>query len=489
MPVIYYHSLIASNATVPYLGGQALALWGYGTAPEWGGGRSIMAVNARQPKKPVKKAAPKKAAVTKKSPPKVSTNPVAPQKVTAKSKNPNKRGRLAILASIAVLALALAAFVASIGGDSSSTSSDTTASTVKKSSTTATAEVSTTKAEAPKPDPELIALLTVKSTTVDCVAQVKEAGTETKKLEDGSTVYGYEVGALKDVGVGPEFRYKPDSFQLPMVTEDPTEGREVVQTAICQDPLDGVAVAYFFANWVPFALESNPWLKPFVGDAEEINDWALAYMPLFNVENPSQALLDKAQAMNLKYQKLAEKLATLVARFSVHGEWEEWLSAMNLHLRPFERGAMAVGSLPEVEVNPTQENLKALILILDSKTGECWLIIGFNWFDLRPELFLCAPPAQPVCTENCGSGGTTTTTVPDGRKSNVTTTIATPTITPPGTTTTVPLPPGQTGGGGSGTGAPPPATTVAPKPTVAPPGSGATSTSSPPGSSTTVQGP
>lgn len=427
-----------------------------------------MAVNARQPKKPVKKAAPKKAAVTKKSPPK-------------------KRGKLLVIgAAVAAAAIAIAAFASTMGG-SSSTSSDTTASTVEKSSSTVTAEVSTTKTEAPKPDPELIALLTVKSTTVDCVAQVKEAGAETKKLEDGSTVYGYEVGALKDVGVGPEFRYKPDSFQLPMVTEDPTEGREVVQTAICQDPLDGVAVAYFFANWVPFALESNPWLKPFVGEAEEINDWALAFMPLFNVENPSQALLDKAQAMNLKYQKLAEKLATLVGRFSVHGEWEKWLSAMDLHLRPFEGGAMAVGSLPEVEVNPTQENLKALILILDSKTGECWLIIGFNWFDLRPELFVCE---QPPCTENCGSGGTTTTTTTVvGRKTNVTSTTGPSTGTPTGTTTTVPLPPGQTGGGGSGTGAPLPATTVAPNPTVAPPGSGATSTSSPPGSSTTVQGP
>lgn len=334
-------------------------------------------------------------------------------------------------------------------------------------------------------------------TSVDdeyCLEKVVKYGGSTVATGDGMTVVTFNgrIGALE--GTPP--RLWSDALDTPYVKTDPQEMLGETQAEICENPLYGVTVAHFFATMSVGDVklsEINDWLTPFAGDAGQINDKASEFVPLLDVTSPTDD--DKGQAVrqNLAWQQVAGKLGTLLGRFQVVGVQAQ-ASTLNYHL---VAGGAVVGGLPEVGLNPNQENLPALVLQLTEK-GACapLKVIGFNQGDKRPEEF--APPAcvtpttaapeRPVTTtaKPRKPGKPTTTTVPQRKKIPTTTvppaTTIVPTTVPKQTTTTV-----QSGKQTPTTQAPPP-TTAVPPPTTAQPsnggqgdsGDGATNTTSPP---------
>lgn len=254
-------------------------------------------------------------------------------------------------------------------------------------------------------DTDLIELLTVTTTTVDCEKLVGEGAT--KKLDDGTAVIDFEVGALAPVADGG--RKWSDAISTPFKATVPKDALKEIQAAICQDPLLGATVAHLFAGFEVQGVkvvDLNDWLKPYGMEADQINDLAAGFIPLLDVSGtPNQEQLAEAISQNLEYQRLAEKLGTLLDRFSVVGIQAEQ-SVLNYQLTS---GGLVVGKIPEVAINATQESLPALVLELNAKPGICLARLGFNAGDKRPEIFDCPPVNPPTAPP---SGGSTTTTPP-----------------------------------------------------------------------------
>jgi hypothetical protein len=334
---------------------------------------------------------------------------------------------------------------------------------------------------------DLIELLTVTTTTVDCKTLVKEDAKQ--MLDDGTTVIDFEVGALLPVADGS--RKWSDALSTPVRATTPADALKEIQAAICQDPLFGATVAHMFAHYEVEdvkVVDLNDWLLPFKVDASQINDLAAGFIPLLDVTVPTNEQLTAAISQNLVYQELAEKLGTLLDRFSVVGIMSEQ-SVLNYHL---VSGGLVTGKLPEIGLNPNQENLPALVLELNAKPGTCLARIGFNVGDKRPEIFSCPTPTSPP-----GGGSTTappgTTSPPTTSPSTTTTTIGgkdagekppqDPVVTCPSgqfadrdtgqcvpysatTTTVYDNSGGDSGPGAPGTGVTTPTTDPAPDPTV-----------------------
>lgn len=328
---------------------------------------------------------------------------------------------------------------------------------------------------------EVVALLTVNTFTPgECLELTNSESTG---------VVPYEIGALElPTPQGP--RLWNDALSIPLPDGKPADQLLAFKEGICEDTLTGVTWGRFFAQMEIGGrklIDLNPWLEVFDVSEEEINDLAAGYIPLLDADDPTDAEKAEAVEKNQEWQGEAEKLIALIDRFSLL--WVDSLtSVVNYHL---VAGGVVVGGLPEVGLNPNQESLPALLLMISEK-GACapLKIIGINVGDRRPEEFAsppCAPP--PSCDSDCTTTSTrppctscASTTVPNG-KPGVPTTVSPPPVTPPSNATTTT----HGSGGDSGPGAPPPATTVAPKPTVAPPGTIPAPTSAPP--TTRVEGP
>lgn len=242
----------------------------------------------------------------------------------------------------------------------------------------------------------LIDILTVTTVNVDCVEVANATGGSTKAI-DGKTYVVYDIGATKPV---PPRKWS-DAISTPLKGKSPPDKLRQAKGAVCEDPLYGVTLANFFANLNVDGVNVgnlNPWLAPYKGSPEQVNDKAARFMPLLDVKSPTEEQVQKAAQKNLEYQEFAAKLDTLLGRFKVDGI-KSLKSVMNLHLAG---GGLKVSGLPEVGVNRHQEALPALVLSVTLK-GACApaKVIGLNTGDKRPEVF-----ATPTCNEQPpGTGG------------------------------------------------------------------------------------
>lgn len=251
---------------------------------------------------------------------------------------------------------------------------------------------------------EVRGALTVNTTSVDCVKVVEQTGMgrtynrgDSQQPDKGVV---FDVGALHPVASanapGADDRLWSDAISPPFHVDKKDNKALLAETeaSICEDPVLGATVANLFVNMQVQGIkvvDLNPWLKPFEGDAANINDRAVEFMPLLNNNNPSQDQLKQAVDKSREYQKIAEKLGTLLERFKNNGVGNG-KTVLNFHL---VAGGLVAGALPEVGLNPDQfDNAEALMLVLDSKNGQCLAQIGFNTGDKRPEEFEC----QPVTT-------------------------------------------------------------------------------------------
>ncbi|MFA5003773.1 MAG: hypothetical protein WC498_00640 [Candidatus Saccharimonadales bacterium] len=283
----------------------------------------------------------------------------------------------------------------------------------------------------PVPNAAVINALTVKTVNVDCSTLVKT-------VKDGkATLVVYDVGALKSV---PPRKWS-DALSTPLGGNSPPGKLKSQKAAVCNDPELGVSVANMFANLNVGGVnvgDLNPWLSPYKGSATQVNDKAAEFIPLLDVSNPSKAQSQNAVQKNVEYQALAARLDTLIGRFSLLGV-KSMKSSQNWHL---VAGGLAVGGLPEVGLNPNQENLPALILQVTEK-GACapLKVIGFNVGDKRPEVFptpTCKSPqhkqGKVPSTPTTPNAPRTTPTVPGN-------TPSTPRSTAPSTSHTTPSTP------------------------------------------------
>lgn len=265
---------------------------------------------------------------------------------------------------------------------------------------------------------EVVDLLTVDTVSNDCV----------DSTNGNVPVFDWDIGAL--YGTPP--RLWSDGMSVPIGKTVPSDMLEEVQGAICHDPLLGTTWAHFFAHMQVGNVQVvglNDWLKPFAGDASGINDQAAGFIPLLDVKDPSAEQVTDAVSTQAEYVELAERVNTLLSRFML-GKVEERESVLNYHL---EGGAVVAGGLPEVGLNPNQENLPALLLSITEK-GACapLKVIGINVGDKRPEEF--APPtceAPPPPPPPPATTPTTVTTTPPPATTPTTSTSTTSSTTPP----------------------------------------------------------
>lgn len=235
---------------------------------------------------------------------------------------------------------------------------------------------------------EIIDALTVKTVTTDCVAVAKESSTaETYSTKSGKVVK-FDIGALKTVGTGANQRRWSDAISTPLESDQSNNDAMTteMQAAFCEDPLLGSTFANMIANMKVDGVkvvDLNKWLKPYEGDASVIADRAASFMPLRQGEKPSKADLEKAITKNKQWQAVAEKLGTLLERFQASGVGSDD-TILNYHLNA---DGLMVAGLPDVSLNPEQYKATAFRLVLTKKTGGCFLEIGFNVGDKRPEQF------------------------------------------------------------------------------------------------------
>jgi hypothetical protein len=289
----------------------------------------------------------------------------------------------------------------------------------------------------------LIALLTVNTVTAnDCVSLEEEHGADTAmSIGNGNAVYKWHIGALEPVSDGG--RLWSDAVSVPFkATEMPAMLTEL-QLGHCIDPLLGCMTGNYFAGLTVGGvdlLELNPWFEPFVGEPEEtINGCAAEFVPLLDVEDPSEEQVEEANEAQLEWQVVAAKLNTLLERIQLLGV-EARASSLNYHL---VAGGLVVGGLPAVGYNDVQEDLPALVFVVTRKDNCPLLAIGYNTGDKRLEEFQLPDCVPPPC-EPCPSPSTTITPPCD----NCTTTTTQPPCTqncspPPGCTQNCEPPPCQ----------------------------------------------
>jgi hypothetical protein len=350
------------------------------------------------------------------------------------------------------LMVALGLVVSACGGTTSTTETQTiesaAASTTEGAATTTeqpasgsgsptTVAASTTSTIAPELSEELIKLLTITRPETDCVKVIRESG-QTIIDAEGVKMYWGQIEATLAVGNGG--RVDSDSIGTPLEGATPEELFEAVQVAVCKDAYVASMVANFFANLTlngRNVVDMNDWLIPSKGAPEDIVHVIAAKYDIKPVElaTSNKPTADEAKAIKklpakaVEFQEFAGKVNTLLTRFRLDGV-QSLQSVKNYHLRD---GGLVAEGLPIAELNPRQENLPALILVLTEK-GQCppILIIGFNLQDKRLEQFplpSCEPPTptthpgSPTTTAppnttvttcpNCGTTTTTTTTVPE----------------------------------------------------------------------------
>lgn len=321
---------------------------------------------------------------------------------------------------------------------------------------------------------EVTNLLTVNEIPKDinCVDIVQAQHGETVNIRN--TVYVKpSIGALKGVingnPSGP--RLYSDALEAPLTNPNDAHASvsEIYKT-ICEDPLFGVTVANEFATMKVgdvSVANLNNWLKPYNFDASKpVNKIAQKASEFFPVQKRDAegnviSISENSQSAE-NYQILAEKLITLLSRFQIEGRMKQ-ATTFNYVL---SGGGLTAGELPEVMLNPSQYNADAIVLTLNRKPEGCYLSIGFNVSDQRPEgfanCFVYNAQGQPVpvtphvpynpvnpttTTTWIGpkdnphppvSGGSTTTIPSDKPGGPVPTTSTTTPPAPKETTTTIP---------------------------------------------------
>ncbi len=303
---------------------------------------------------------------------------------------------------------------------------------------------------APPVGDRIVDLLTVKTTSVDCVKLVGN----TADL-NGTPVYGWDEGSLK--GTPP--RLWSDAISTPFAASDPMGILNEMQRELCVAPLLGVTYANFFARMEVGnvkVVDLNDWLKPYAVDPSQVNDQASEFAPLLDVADPSQDQVVAAAQKQAEYRTLAERLGTLLTRFWL-GEVQAQKSVLNYHLTA---GGLSVGGLPEVGINPNQEDLPALLLAVTEKDACVPIkVIGINVGDKRPEEFAppeCNPappkPGEPAPEPPPSFNPPPCKCAKPPRKGNPPTTVPAPTTTqPPRSTTTTTVRPTTTTIPGSST--------------------------------------
>lgn len=249
--------------------------------------------------------------------------------------------------------------------------------------------VSAKQAQAASVPSEVIRDLTVTTSTVDCPMLVVANGGSTMAV-GGQTVVAWRVGALQATPP----RMWSDALGVPLSGSTPQQQLSALQAAICEDPLLGATYANMFAGLMVGNVRVgslNPWLDPFA-DSGQINDRAASYIVLLDGTNPPKDQLKRAVERNVAWQQVAGKLDTLLGRFVLVGD-QSPMSVRNWHL---VAGGLVAGGLPEVGLNPNQENLPALVLSVTAK-GACapLALVGANLGDKRPEVFV-----PPTCTSS-----------------------------------------------------------------------------------------
>lgn len=325
-------------------------------------------------------------------------------------------GALALVIAVLAATSSVVGWANPWGADdkpSSSSNSETSADADETSEEDSESSADAGEATPPEGDDDI---LTVRSTNVDCIAIVKAAGDIPFQLPDGSVVYEMKEEALAPVGVGA--RSSATAVALPVTNPgDPVSTIKDAALAICRGSLYGGQVKHLFANEIidgKGMVERNPWLEPSEGDASLINDVATTYVGDH----------EGVYYLTVEYQVLAEFTVELLIRGQLAGVTSEE-SELNYQL---EAAGLTIGPdqlLPEVELNPTQESLPAVVIEYWSKEGRCLLRIGINERDKRLEKFPCngEPPSCNDCpppdttTPQCDSC-TTTTTIPEAGKAN-----------------------------------------------------------------------
>jgi hypothetical protein len=286
---------------------------------------------------------------------------------------------------------------------------------------------------------DLSTKLEVDAPAVDCVQIVQIAATgEIVNLGTSSSPnYGVKphIGANDGLAAnGAGDRLWSDSLEGPLSNpNDKNLSIAQIEATVCEDPLYGVTLGNMFANMEVDGvkvIDLNPWLSAEHFDASapdnQINDVADSYFPLKEQNGAEQETTES----NAQYQQFAEKLVTLIQRFENDGRATH-PTILNYHL---SSEGLVAGGTPEVSLNEDQYNADGIWLRLTKKSGGCFVEIGFNVGDQRPEeTNLCEVPTTPT-TE---AQGHPTTTQPNV---HVPTTEKVPTTTvttgPHGSTTT-----------------------------------------------------
>lgn len=208
---------------------------------------------------------------------------------------------------------------------------------------------------------------------------------------DATGVVPLKVGALE--GTPP--RVWSDALSTPV--GDKANALAHIQRGICEDPLLGSTWAVALANVevgdTTIGELNKGWLGKFRVNPDQINNLAAEYIPLLDLPASEKTAekVEEAVRKNGEWQATAQKINTLLNRFQdvgVHSPKSVW----NYHLAG---GGAVVSGLPEVALNPKQENLEAVILVLTEKGDSCPVVaVGGNIHDKRPEGF------DTGCTED-----------------------------------------------------------------------------------------
>ena len=312
--------------------------------------------------------------------------------------------------------------------------------------------------------------LAVNQPDVSCVAIVKEfiseGGTGAIQTVGSQQVVRPHIYALDGTTTSfpPGDRLKSTNMEGPLLYPNSTTNSTLqIEATVCEDPLFGVTLSNMLANTEINGVEiptADPWLNPYQFSAAS---------PINNIETKAASFFDNASdfsntasnnlrqtlAQNERYNQLAEKLNTLLNRFSAIGRNTEE-TTLNYHL---SLGG-AVTGIPQVSLNGRQYLADAEMFELTRKTGGCdGPTIGFNVEDMRPEEFSgCVIVTGPTPTSSTTPGksitppsttfigpkhnahppvpgGEPTTIGPDNPGPSVPTTSTT---TPPTTETTIP---------------------------------------------------
>ncbi len=290
---------------------------------------------------------------------------------------------------------------------------------------------------------ELRELLTIDTTSFDCV----EDGGATDTIEIGTLSNGDKLVIPRAVTLlqpdssvrDQDHRISSEAVANPMTSsqEDKNALGAEFNATMCESPEVTAMAAHYFANMQmgeTKIVDLNPWLQPYVGGADIINDKAKEFVPTLGDAHVTIPEAEKAGEANEAHRELAEKLAELMSRFDNQGVQDNITTILNYRLIPDQ--TLQVGDLPEFELNPNQYTGRFLVFKLTLKTGECIKELLINVDDQRiaegQDCEMVPAPTTTTTTASTETTGAPTTTTGNTTPAPTTTTGNT---TPPATST------------------------------------------------------